>query len=220
MDNLPPLLIKNDFTYECITKVTHTKFLGIIYDDKLKFEKHIQYLTSLLASRSALIYRLRDFLPKNILKKIYYSQVYSLLNYCNVVWANTFKSHLNPLILIHKRIIRNIAKAEFLAHTDELYKNLNILNINGINTLNLGTMMLHNVRKQNIQLVQGEHTYRTRNRNISRIPAHQTTLYGNSFLCQGIKLWNSLMKLITLPIKLTTFKLKLKRLLINGFKVV
>ena len=135
------MTIKNNYTYDVIKRVPHTKFLGVIYDDKLNFSQHINMLCNKLARSSSLIYQLRDFLPTYILKKLYYAHVYPHLNYCNVIWSNTYQTHLEPLTLIHKRIIRNIAKADFLQHTEPLYKSLKILKIDEIRKLNLALLM-------------------------------------------------------------------------------
>ena len=47
--SLPPLVIKSNFTYEVIQRVTEVKFLGVYYDQKLTFKRHISYITSRLA---------------------------------------------------------------------------------------------------------------------------------------------------------------------------
>ena len=74
------------FPYDVIKRVTHLKFLGVIYDEKLTFAKHIAMLTNKLSRSSSLIYQLRDYLPINILKNIYYAHIYPHLNYCNPIW--------------------------------------------------------------------------------------------------------------------------------------
>ena len=66
----PPLLIRNNFTYDIIKRVSHTKFLGVIYDDKLNFSHHITMLSNKLSRTSSLIYQLCDHLPIHVLKKI------------------------------------------------------------------------------------------------------------------------------------------------------
>ena len=138
---LPPLVIRNNYSYDVIQRVNHLKFLGVIYDEKLSFSNHITMLCNKLSRSSSLLYQLRDFLPTHTLKSIYYAHIYPHLNYFNCIWSNTYRTHLTPLVLTHKKIIRNISKAEFLEHTNPLYQNLKILNIENIRLLNLGLIM-------------------------------------------------------------------------------
>ena len=142
--SLPPLVIKDGNSYAVIQRVQYLKFLGVTYGQRLTFANHINTLTNKLARASSLLYRLRDFVPTNILTSLYYAHIYSHLNYCNVIWANTYRNHLSPLISIHKRIVRNISKADFLAHTLPLYKEHNIMRIEDISELNLGLLMYKN----------------------------------------------------------------------------
>ena len=140
--NLPPLVIKSNFTFEFIKRVNEIKFLGVYYDHKLTFKHHINHLTQRLSRTCALIYRVRELMPTFVLKNMFHAHVGSVINYCNIVWANTSPTNLQPLILILKRIIRNVSHSEFLAHTAPIYKRLKILD-------------LESTRKQG---TRGEHT--------------------------------------------------------------
>ena len=215
---LPPLVIRNNFSYDVIKRVTHLQFLGVIYDEKLTFAKHIAMLSNNLSRSSSLIYQLRDYLPIYILKNIYYAHIYPHLNYCNPIWSNTYKIHLSPLITIHKRIIRNIAKAEFLEHTGPLYKNLKILNIDNICKQNLSLLMYKQLKNNefNLPIHPLNHTHFTRNRGTLIAPQHRTTLYSNSFIVQAVNVWNSISSAIRDAPTINTFKKRIGKYLLNG----
>ena len=215
--SLPPLTIKNNYSYDVIKRVSHTKFLGVIYDDKLTFSHHINMLCNKLARSSALLFQLSDFLPIYILKRLYYAHILPHLNYCNAIWCNTYQTHRTPLILIHKRIIRNIAKAEFLAHTEPLYKNLNILNIDNIRKMNLALLIYKQTKfnEYDFNLETPDHTYNTRQRNDLVIPQHRTTLISNSFLIQSIRLWNQIPQHFKTSLTIPSFKTKMLTFLLQ-----
>ena len=126
-NNLPPLLIRSNFTYEEIKQIQDIKFLGVYYDPKLTFKNHCQYLTRRLASLSSLFYRIKDFTPTNVRKLLYHAHVSSILNYCNIIWANTYETHLDSLTKMQKRIIRNVTRSAFRDHTAPLFKSTGIL---------------------------------------------------------------------------------------------
>ena len=158
----------------------------------MTFSFHIKALTSRLSRNSSIIYCLRDLVPKKILKTLYYSHIYPHLNYCNVIWANTYKSHIDPLIKIQKRIIRNISKADFLAHTQPLFKEHSILPVNDIIELNLGILMYKNISTNVIPMARVEHRHFTRQRDELRPRRHKLTLYSKSFMKRGFTVWNKL----------------------------
>ena len=74
-------------------------------------------------------------LPLDTLKLIHYSIVHPHLQYCNVIWGNTSKSHLAPLERLQKKAIRNICRAGYLEHTNLLFKSLLVLKLKEINSL-------------------------------------------------------------------------------------
>ena len=191
IQNLPPLLIKSNFSYEVIKKVHETKFLGVYYDEKLSFKFHINHLTSRLSRICGLIYRVRDIMPTYVLKSMYHAHIGSLLNYCNIIWANICPTNLEPLILILKRVIRNVCNSEFLAHTAPLFKRMKILDFEGVKKLSLASYFYKN-RDINIPPLLATHGYQTRQRERLRPPQHRHTLYHNSFMFQAPTLWNTI----------------------------
>ena len=85
------------------------------------------------------------------------------------MWGNTYKSTLDSLFLIQKRIVRIVAKVDFLEHTKPLIFNLGILNIFDIVKLNSGIIMYKahkNILPINVQkyfkLNQQIHSHYTR----------------------------------------------------------
>ena len=189
--NTPPLVIKSLLTYEVIQRVNVFKFLGVYYDHNLNFKAHISHVTSRLASLSSLFYRLKDSVPEFVLKCIYHAHVSTVLNYCNAIWSNTFDSHLLPLIRIQKRIIRNIVRADFLAHTRPIFYRLKILDIEGLRNLNLAIFFFKN-HNHLTQPLLANHNYPTRSRNILRPAIHNNTLFEKSFIYKAPQLWNQL----------------------------
>ena len=187
----PPLVIKSSLTYEVVERVDIFKFLGVYYDQNLTFKSHISYVASRLASLSSLFYRLKDSVPVFVLKCIYHAHASTILNYCNVIWSNTYDTHLLPLIRIQKRIIRNIVRADFFAHTRPIFNRLKILDIDGLRNLNLAIYFFKNHHLITPHLL-ANHSYQTRSRNIIRPAIHNNTLFEKSFLYKAPQLWNQL----------------------------
>ena len=136
--DLPVLVMKSNLSYEIIKRATSIKFLGVFYDDKLHFKEHLTFLSNKLSRISALIYRIKDLVPTFVLKLMYEAHVNSIISYCNIIWSNTYQTHLDLVNKLLKRIIRNATHSEFLAPSAPLFKELKVLDLKGISQYALG----------------------------------------------------------------------------------
>ena len=108
------------------------KFLGVILDNSLSFEKHISYICDKISKSIGVFYKLRSCAPENVLINLYYSLVYPYLIYCNQIWGGTYDTHIEKIFLLQKKIIRVITNQPFLAHTNHLFYNSKILKVHDI----------------------------------------------------------------------------------------
>ena len=83
------------------------KFLGIQVDHRLKFSCHLNLICSKLSKTAGILYRVRDFVPENVLLKLYHGLVYPYLLYGILLWGGTNAVHLNPLRVVQKKNIEN-----------------------------------------------------------------------------------------------------------------
>ena len=83
-----PLKFIIKFAGLSIKQCDSVKYLGVYLDDKLNRNRHIGYLITKISSACAIFYKLRNVLPINILIYVYYSIVYSHLQYAVISWGN------------------------------------------------------------------------------------------------------------------------------------
>ena len=216
-DNVPPLLIRSNLTYEVIKPATTIKFLGVYYDPRMTFKTHCEKLTSRLARLSALIFRIKDHVPPYVLKIVYHAHISSILSYCNVIWSNTYNTHLDSVRKMQKRIIRNVTRSAFRDHTAPLFKLTKILPLEGIRKLSIAMHIFKN--QITFPGLLARHDYRTRQRDRLRPPIHRTTLYEKSFLFQAPLIWNELVNLfppdVFTSMTANTFKNRIKKYLLE-----
>ena len=74
-----------------INRVNSTKYLGMHLDNKLNWDTHISKLESKHSCYSGKFYRIREYLSTNELKMIYFSLVYSHLQYAIGAWGSATK---------------------------------------------------------------------------------------------------------------------------------
>ena len=111
---------------------TSTKFLGILIDENLSWKQHISYLNSKISKTLFTIKQVKHFLPYDSLKKLYSTLVESHLSYGILAWGNANESTKYKTLLLQKRAIRAINKANYNSHTEPLFKRSKILKLNDL----------------------------------------------------------------------------------------
>ena len=112
---------------EC--KEKYFKFVGHVLDDKLSWTGHVEHICKKLASANYAINSSKNVLPLKIRKMIYYSLFDSHLNFGNLLWGSADQKMLGKVENLQKKCIRNVALKKFTAHTEPIYKNLEILKL-------------------------------------------------------------------------------------------
>ena len=103
------------------------KFVGHVLDDKLTWQGHIEHICKKLASANFAINSTKNFLPLKVRKTLYYSLFDSHLNFGNLLWGCASKKLLDKIGNLQKRCVRNVSLKQFKAHTEPLFKKLEIL---------------------------------------------------------------------------------------------
>ena len=96
-----------------LKKVDKVKFLGVIIDENLSWEPHIEHLTAKLNSSIVMIKRIIKFVPKSEYMKLYDALFKSHLAYCISSWGSIPKFKLDCIFRIQKRCIRLLFGLEF-----------------------------------------------------------------------------------------------------------
>ena len=190
------------------------KFLGVFIDKKMKFDVHIQYISKKISKNIGILFRIRDLVPHQVLKSLYYSYIYPYLYYCIVVWGGTFDVHLNPLKILQKKAIRIINKQPYLAHTTPLFFSNGILKLEDIYKYSLG---IHFYKYKLYDSYLRDHDHDTRFRDTLRIPFNRLVTSGQSVSERGSRVWNSLPDDVKGSASLRTFKYKLKAFYIGKY---
>ena len=124
-----------------LTQSRNTKYLGVRIDDKFTWQDHIVELRSKLARNNSALVRLRKFVNLSTLKMVYYSLVYSHIQYCISIWGSAAKTNLYNIETLQRQSVRIICFKPYRAPTDLLFKSLRILKVCDIYKLQLGKLM-------------------------------------------------------------------------------
>ena len=159
-----------------ILETDEFNLLGVIIDKSLNFKPHITKITNKISKTCGILNKLKQILPRHILIQIYNALVAPHLNYGILAWGHS----IARLTQVQKKVIRTITCSKYNAHTEPLFKRLNILKFEDLRNLNrlkffhkfsnncLPEYFLTNYIMRNRDI----HDRNTRNQNRYIIPQH------------------------------------------------
>lgn len=186
------------------------KFLGVHLDCTLRWGYHIEAVCKKLGSSLYAIGRMKNCLPKHSIIGIYYSLVYSFLNFNVLLWGNSVES--NRVFIIQKRIIRLIFDLNPRDSCRLFFRNYGILTLPCIFIFRCLIYVKENEHR--LVKLSSFHDYSTRNKNIFCFPHHVTSKYESSPTYQAISLFNHLPDCIKM-LNIVKFKRNVKSILIR-----
>ena len=204
-----------------IEYLTEFNYLGIIIDQNLNWNPHVRNLSKKISKTTCVLTRLKRFIPCNILVTLYNALILPYLNYGNIIWGWKSKN----ITKLQKRTIRIISNSHYNAHTEPLFKKLNILKFTDL-------CVLHDLKfcfKFNNNTLPHyfysiteniSHDHLTRQNNTYRVPSVSHEFAKHSITYRLPKCFNDMDP--NFKIKLNThsfagFKLYIKRTLINNY---
>ena len=198
-----------------ISRKRSIRFLGIILDENLKFKDHVSYVTSKISKSIGILYKLRCLVSEHTLRSLYYALVFPYLLYGNIVWGGTYVSHTQPVVILQKKIIRIISNVHFTHHTNDLFRNNNILKFQDIHFFVLCNFMFKNL---NLAVFHSRSShYNTRSENMLTSSFHRLSLTQHSIYFTGPIIWNSLPDSIKSSREFNVFRSLVKKYLIDSY---
>ena len=130
-DNLT-IVLKDEMCHTKLKLVQDAKYLGFHIDKNWKHTTHIDQLITKLRSIMPKLYQIRHILNLENKKGVYFAWVESHLRYGIELYGFTSEENINRLQKIQNKIIKILFKNNEAQPTNELYKELKILNIKGL----------------------------------------------------------------------------------------
>ena len=182
-----------------VARSEHVQFLGVIVDEHLSWKPHLEGVCTKVSRGVGVICRLRFILPEKVLTTLYNSIVLPYLTYCILAWGNTFKTYIDKLKVLQKKVIRLVTNSSFRHPSKPLFLQLKLLPFDELVSFNCLFFMfklqfcpqlclLKDLFAVNSQI----HNYNTRQRNLIHQPYIRTNVALNSFRITCIKEWNQL----------------------------
>lgn len=120
-----------------IDKVNHTKYLGIILDQRLSWNLHLELLMNRTRKLIWVFKSLRRVMSNKLKTKIYFALAQSVLTYCISIWGGAAKTHVLELERAQRSLIKVIFSKPYRFPTDTLYKMSGLLTVRKLYILDI-----------------------------------------------------------------------------------
>ena len=113
--------IKLNITNRDLKQENYTKYLRVVFDNKLNWKLHIEQVILELSKGIGVLYKLRHLVPKQYLKSPYSSFIQSHVLYDILNWGCAKKPILEPLKHNLRKAVRVIYFAHYTAHSEPIF---------------------------------------------------------------------------------------------------
>jgi hypothetical protein len=196
----PPGYDTNPLVYldgKSIQVLNETKFLGLIIDNKLKWEAHINKTALSVASGCFLVNKIMKTCNFNSAKAVYFAYVHAKLNYGITLWGHS--PHALKLFILQKRAVRHLANASHDPTTPGVYYKdscrplFMMFNILPLPCLYIYSIIVYVIRykKVDVSMETNDHIMSRRNNGI-HLAAPNVILNEKSPVAIGIRIFNKL----------------------------
>ena len=111
-----------------IERVHNFDFLGLTISETLSWKQHVNKVCVHITKVLAMMRKLKHITNELILLKVYNALILSKINYAILCWGYEHKR----ISSLQKKAIRIINKAKYNAHTDPIFKHLNLLKVKDV----------------------------------------------------------------------------------------
>lgn len=196
-----------------IEKVDQTKFLGLILDESLTWDGHIQLIQRKVSSGLYALKSISKYCNLETLKMVYYSHIHSHISFGVVLYGATSDLNLQNILILQKKAIRIMLKLQQQESVKKLFSKLGILTIYGLYIME--TILAVRQADERLPKLGSSHNYLTRNRNQLAAPQINLQFTRKKPIVAGIRFYNNLPKDILSIDNFLKFKMKLKHYLIS-----
>ena len=168
-------------------------------DEHLSWSEHINKLCNTLSRNFYLFYNIRNLIPHRLKRQLYFSLVYSRIQYGIEIYGTCQKGLIDKIQILQNKLLKTLYKLPYVTDTNKLHTRLNILKVKDIYKINVLKFVYESINHTSIEQFHNHYEYQSnrnnanlRNRNLL-YPQTSNNKFGESTLkFQGTQLWNSL----------------------------
>lgn len=193
--------IKNEIT----TEVNEVKYLGIILDKNLKFDKQVQYICKKVKPNLNSFRFIRRDLSCKAAQLYMHAMILSDLSYCITSWSQASQVTLKPAVAMYKQAIKIMDQKPMRWHHCGILRKYNLLTFENFiiyTNIKLFFKCLHNYvsplfsalikRRWNSSQINTRTSDNCNYNCDCIVPRCTTSFVHSAFTVKGVNLWNTL----------------------------
>ena len=164
-----------------IPRVKMHKFLGTLIDDNMKWENQVSHVLNKIHTNWHLLSLSQNLLPTNCLRIIYFSYIYSHMQYNLGIWGSMIgNSQMNKIYTLQKQCVQLMSKDKNLP-IDQLLKKHRVIKFPDMILMELckfGFKLANNETPEPLKVLmemrggKKTHKYNTRSKHVPNIHKH------------------------------------------------
>lgn len=207
--------------------VENIKYLGIMFDNKLEFNTHIDYISKKIGKKIGFFSRIRKRMSTLCAINVYNTIIKPHFEYCSTIIYLGNITMIDRLQKLQNKAMRIILKCHWLTPIASMLSMLKWLSINQRTIMNvlvyvfkMKNGMLPSYLCDKINYVSNVHSHNVRNRSDFRLPHFRTRSAQNMLTHNGLKLFNGLPNDLKTETNLKIFKKKVVHFVRNRYAYV
>ena len=129
-----------------IRRVKSVKHFGMIADDKLTWEQHIEFISGKMVRNIGILKRIRNFILQESLLLLYQTLIEP---YCSIVWGQCSETLKDRLQALQNKAARTIARVRYEeADHNILLANFGWLSVRNLIKLDIGFSFTKNIHPE------------------------------------------------------------------------
>ncbi len=184
-----------------VSPVFSQKCLGIYLDERLAFDVHIEKLCKKICAGIGVLRRIKPFVPRDSLLKLYKSLIQPYFDYCSPLWDTCAKTLKDNLQTLQNRAARVISGENYDVRSEDILQSLKLDSLD-VRRKKLKSVLLYKVlngisapclRENLVRLNVLPRGYELRDSETDlKLPKPKTNFLKRSFQYSASTLWNDL----------------------------
>ena len=182
-----------------IHPVTEFKYLGLVLDPQLKFDKHIKKILKTIQSNLNCFKLIRSYIPKQAALLYMHAMIFSHISYCMTAWAQAAPTTTKCIGSVYNRAIKIMDKKPIRYHHCTIIKKYNLMNFESFSNfcfLKLIHKCINHLAPEPlssfVERLSSTRVTRSSTNHDCKIRYCRTSFGQTTFSVKCSKLWNSL----------------------------
>ena len=211
INNLPDTISHENIKIKRETKI---KYLGLILEEHLSWNQHVNEICNKLKCFFPLFYNIRQYLEKENIRNIYYTMIYSRIKYGCIITGQTTNENLNKIQTLQNKLLKVLYYKSYRYSTNNLHNELSILKYNDLINQETLSFVYKYVHSELPSVFSGYFSHRhelvemieeQRKRRFT-LPRYKTDMGKSTIQYVGSKIFNEKASLLKLNISINTFR--------------